>query len=244
MIVVLAAFVLIGYTRRVPISTTSPGPDNEAVLKQLLDAKTVLFVSAHPDDIEFYCAGLVHTLRTHGAEVIFAIATRGGKGRQGAAKTRLEGLRSRHQLDSARTLGGAEVVFYDYPDKDLPSHVNQFAADLKRLIAQKKPDVILSWDPDFIYNPHLDHQAAAKAAKIATDAHGSKVCYYGTREPNLWFGFGDDVFQIKLRSIRAHRTEVPWYFLPFARRFLTKKDTGEGAKIGPKYAEVYRCVEW
>jgi len=243
-LLLLAVLVVIGYTRRVPISTNTPQSDNADLVAQLLSAKRVLFISAHPDDIEFYCAGLVHTLRKRGAEVTFAIGTRGGKGRQGAAKARLEGLRSRHQLDSARILGGAEVVFYDYPDKDLPSHVDEFAADLKRLVAQGKPDVVLSWDPDFIYNPHLDHQAAAKAARIATDALGSKVCCYGTREPNLWFGFEEDVFQVKLRSIRAHRTEVPWFFYPFARRFLTKKDIGEGAKIGSRYAEVYRCVDW
>jgi len=244
LLAVLAVLVVIGYTGPVPISTTNPQSDNAEMLNELLSARRVLFIGAHPDDIEFYCAGLVFTLRKRGGEVTFAIATRGGKGRQGAAKARLESLRSRHQLDSARTLGGVHVVLYDYPDKDLPSHVEAFASDLKTLIVKLKPDVVLSWDPDSIYNPHLDHQAAASAAKIATDSLGSKVCCYGTREPNLWFGFGDDVFRVKLRSIRAHRTEVPWFFYLFARRFLTKKDTGEGARIGSKFAEVYRCVEW
>ena len=239
----LAALIVIGYTRSVPISTNSPSPDNDALLGQLFATKKVLFVGAHPDDLEFYCGGLVHTLRQRGIEVTFAIATRGGKGRQGRAKARLEGLRSRHQLDAARILGGVDVALYDYPDKDLPSHVDEFAADLKRLISEKKPDIVFSWDPVFIYNPHLDHQAAARSAKIATDALDSKVCYYGTREPNLWFGYGEDLFQLKLRSIRAHRTETPWCFYPFARRFVYRKSTGEGAKIGAKYAEVYRCVE-
>ena len=241
---VLAAGVLfvIAYTRRVPISASPPLSDNADRVNELLSAKRVLFVGAHPDDIEFYCGGLVHTLLKRGAKVTFLIGTRGGKGRRGAAKARLEGLRTRHQFDSARILGGAEVVFCDYPDKDLPNHIEEFAGDIKALIEELKPEVVAGWDPDFIYNPHPDHRAAAAASMTAAEALGCRVCCYGTREPDLWFGFGESTFRVKLRSIRAHRTEVPWFFYPLARRFLIRKDTAEGAKIGSKYAEVYRCV--
>ncbi|MCX8052593.1 MAG: PIG-L family deacetylase [Armatimonadetes bacterium] len=238
-------YIMFRYTRGVPGSSASPQSNNAAMVRELMLAKRVMFVGAHPDDIEFYCGGFVHALCKRGVEVTLVIGTRGGKGRKGSAKRRLEDLRTRHQLDSARILGGAQVVFFDYPDKGLSNHVAEFANDLKNLIGKLKPDVVISWDPDFIYNPHPDHRAAAEAAKLAAVALGSRVCYYGTREPNLWFGFDNDASNIKLRAIRAHRTEVPWLFLPFARRFLTQKDSSEGAKIGSKYAEVYRCVgEW
>ncbi|MGB9618938.1 MAG: PIG-L deacetylase family protein, partial [Armatimonadota bacterium] len=243
-IVAGAALTVLAYTRRVPVSSGSPAPDNPELVREVLSSKTVLFVGAHPDDIEFYCGALVHSLLKRGARVTFAIGTRGGKGRQGAAKRRLEGLRTRHQLDSARILGGAEVVLYDYPDKDLPNHVGEFADDLKGLIGKLKPDIVVSWDPDYIYNPHLDHQAGAKAARVAVEASGAKALYYGTREPDLWFGFDEETFRMKLRSIRAHRTEVPWFLYPLARRFLIRKDTAEGAKTGYKYAEVYRRAAW
>lgn len=240
--VLIAATALFVYTRPVPISNNMPQPNNSALLSEIFEAKKALFVGAHPDDIEFYCGGLVYLMREKGIDVIFAVATRGGKGRGGRAKDRLEGLRSRHQLDAARILGGARVVLYDYPDKDLPSHIDEFARDLKTLIAEEKPDIIFSWDPDYIYNPHLDHQAAAKSARTATE--GRDVCFYGTREPNLWLGYGEDVFRVKLRSLRAHRTETPWYFFPLAKRFLVKKSRGEGVAVGSEYAEVFRfCVE-
>ncbi|MDH7602941.1 MAG: PIG-L family deacetylase, partial [Armatimonadota bacterium] len=183
---------------------------------------------------------LVWSLRQQKAHVTFAIGTRGGKGKRGKAKEHLESLRSRHQLDAARVLGGVEVVLFDYPDKNLSSHVARFASDLSRLIAQKKPDLVLAWDPEHIYNPHPDHQAAARAAVTALESTPCAVCYYGTTQPNLWLGFSEDVFRIKLKAIRAHRTEVPWFFYPLAKRFLAKKDGAEGAKIGSRYAETYR----
>lgn len=237
-----AGYVFYRYTGPVPISQTEPTTDNDALRQRIFDAKEVMFVGAHPDDIEFYCGGLVHLLRKAGAQVTFVLATRGGKGRVGGAKKRIEGLRTRHQHDAARILGGVNVIFYDYPDKELPDYVQPLADDLRRLIHREKPDIVFSWDPDYIYNPHPDHQAAARAVEMG--AAGSTMCFYGTREPNLWIGYGEDVFRLKLRSLRAHRTETPWYFWPLARRFLTRKSIGEGAKIDARYAEVYRFEDW
>ena len=220
------------------MSAINPPSDNSEQCEQLLSVKKALFVGAHPDDIESYCAGLIHMMRRRGTDVIFAVASRGGKGRSGAAKRNLESLRSRHQSDSAEILGGARVVLYDYPDGSLPRYVEPFADDLKVVISQEKPDVIFSWDPDYIYNPHPDHQAAADSARTATA--GSEVCYYGTREPDLWVGCDEDVFRVKLESIRAHRTETPWYYYPLVKRVLLRRLIREGQKIGAKYAEVLR----
>jgi N,N'-diacetylchitobiose non-reducing end deacetylase len=241
--ILFAAFLLFVYTRPVHVSAARPTQDNTRLREDLFKSKKVLFVSAHPDDIEFYAAGLVHLLRERGVEVVYAIGTRGGKGRTGRAKARLEGRRTHDQLDAARIIGGARVVFYDYPDKALPSHVSAFANDLRALIEREKPDVVFSWDPDYIYNPHPDHVAAAQAAEIAIDATGARACFYGTREPNLWIGYGEDVFRLKLRSLKAHRTETPWPYFLLGKRFLTRKSVGEGAKIGTKYAEVFRCSD-
>lgn len=240
-VIAFAVMFAMRYTRAVPISQTNPRPENDRLVTRILSAKRALFVSAHPDDVEWYCGALVHEMRSRGTEVTFAIATRGGKGLNGAAKRSLEGLRTRHQGNAARVLGGVEVVLYDYPDKKLPEHIEEFARDVELLIKKEQPDLVFSWDPDHIYNPHLDHQAAARAARIAADRLGSKTCYFGSTEPNVWFGFDDNAFKVKLRSIRAHRTEAPPIWFSLGKRFLLKKSKGEGEKIGAKYAEVFRC---
>ena len=217
-----------------------PAADNVDRAERLLSARKAVFVAAHPDDIEFYCGGLVHLMLKRGADVLFAVGTRGGKGRRGAAKERIERLRSGHQLDSARILGGARVEFFDYPDGALSEHVSPLAEELRSLIGREKPSIVFSWDPDFIYNPHPDHQAAADAARMALGSSEVRSIYYGTREPDTWVGYGEDVFRIRLQSLRAHRTEVPWFYYPWARRTVANRSAGEGAKIGCKYAEVFR----
>lgn len=214
--------------------------DNLQLLSSIFEAKKILFIGAHPDDIEFYCGALVYMLRQRGVDVTFAIATKGGKGRSGKAKARLENIRSRHALDAAEILGGANVVLHDYPDKSLSDFIEQFTEDLKSLIVKEKPDIIFSWDSDFIYNPHPDHQAAALSGKKA--AKNCKVCYYGTREPNLLLNFNEDIFNINLKSVRAHRTETPWYYYPLVKRVLRKRLAEAGKIINAKYAEAFRTL--
>lgn len=238
----LGVFLVYAYTRPVRISPNRPSKHNDDLIKEILSAKNVLFIGAHPDDVEFYCAALVYEMRRNGTDVSFAIATRGGKGRQGNAKARLEKLRTLNQKDAADILGGADIILYDYPDKALPSHVNDFSDDLKKLIAKKQPDLILCWDPDYIYNPHPDHQAAADSAQKALKDYKGKVCYYGTHNPNLWYGYDRPVFNIKYKSLRAHRTETPWPYSTMVKRLLVKRTGGEGAKINAEYAETYRVI--
>lgn len=226
-----------------PVSSNQPTNENDSMREDLLSSKKVLFISAHPDDIEFYCGGVVSMLCECDACVIFAIGTRGGKGCKGWRKRRFERLRTQHQMDSARILGGAKIVFFDYPDKELHRFIDPFARDLKELIDNEHPDIILSWDPDYIYNPHSDHQAAADAARFAATGSDARIAYYGTRKPNLWIGFDEETYRIKLKSLKAHRTETPWYFFDLlTKKPFVEKLMGEGKKIGAKYAEVLRVV--
>lgn len=210
------------------------------MLEDILKSRKALFVGAHPDDIEFYSAALVRMLRENGAEVVYAIGTRGGKGWAGRARMWLERRRTRDQMKSARIIGGAKVVFFDYPDKGLPAHVTAYAQDLRALIGVEEPDIVFSWDPDFIYNPHPDHVAAAQAAESATEDVNVHQCFYGTRKPDLWVGYGDDIMKLKIRALRAHSTETIWPFFLRGKRYLMLRSAGEGAKIGAKYAEVFR----
>lgn len=205
---------------------------------QLFEAKSALFIGAHPDDIEFYCGGLVYMLQANGCQVTFAVGTRGGKGYTGWMKRRLERLRTAHQHDSAHILGGAKVVLYDYSDKSLANDVQSYAQDLKTLIKNINPDVIFTWDPDFIYNPHSDHQAAAQAGRIASEKRC--IYYYGTREPNVWIGFDINIMQIKIKALRAHRTETPWYYWMLIRGSFLTRHKNAGVKVGERYAEALR----
>lgn len=174
----------------------------------------------------------------HGIDVTYAIATKGGRGKNGEAKKRLEDLRSKYQLDAAEVLGVKNATMFNYPDKGLSEHIQPFARDLITLIERIQPDIIFSWDPDYIYNPHPDHCAAAQAGAIAGEHRN--LIFYGTRRPEFRVGYGEDIFQRKIQSLKAHRTETPWYYLPIVKLILKKRHIPQGKIAGFKYAEVFR----
>lgn len=224
-----------------PISPNNPTERNETACESLLAAKRALFVGAHPDDIEYRAGGLVYVMRQRGVEVIFAIATRGGKRLPDPLRRALERTRTRHQMRSAEILGGVEVILYDYPDGALPDFVQSFAEDLRSVIVARKPDVLLSWDPDFISNPHPDHQAAADAARAV--CFGGRTCLYGTLQPNLWMGLDEESLRTKICALKAHRTETPWFYFDLCmKKRLIADMAAEGEKIGREYAETLRIA--
>lgn len=224
-----------------PISPNNPTENNAALCEALLASKSALFVGAHPDDIEFRAGGLVHIMRQRGVEVIFCIATRGGRGLPGPVGRALERIRTRHQMLAARILGGVEVILYDYPDGRLRDFVQPFAEELRSLISSRQPDVLLAWDPESISNPHPDHQAAADAARTASS--DLRTCFYGTLQPNLWVGLDDESLTAKIRALKAHGTETPWvYFDLRVKKHLIAGLRAEGAKIGCDHAETFRTA--
>ncbi len=217
-----------------------PKSDNPNLVQALFEAKRALFIGAHPDDIEFYCGGLVYNLALAGVDVSFLVATRGGKGRTGRAGERLEKLRSIHQMRAACILGHVNVQLCDYPDKLLAQCVKPFADDIHAAIESIDPDFIFCWDSDFIYNPHPDHQAVADACRIATEGARAKVICYGTERPSLRISLNYNAYLAKIKSLRAHRTETPWYYWLIIGQRLRRKLAQDGAAIMCNYAEVYR----
>jgi LmbE family N-acetylglucosaminyl deacetylase len=229
------------YTCVVPDQSDNRSDSNAMRCEALLGSKRALFVGAHPDDIEFRAGGLVYLLRKRGAELVFAIATRGGKGLAWPLRRHLERLRTRHQLRAAEILGSIEVVFYDYPDGALRDLVEPLTQDLISLIDARAPDVVLCWDPQFVSAPHPDHKAAADAASRA--ARDVKACFYGAPTPNLWVALDKEAVRAKIRAIRAHATEAPpLYFDLRARKWLLAWMAKEGARIGCDYAETFRIA--
>jgi len=59
--------------------------------------KTLLVVSAHPDDMEFGCSGTVYKLINKGYEAILVVATNGESGFKQAPKPRKERIKIREE---------------------------------------------------------------------------------------------------------------------------------------------------
>lgn len=128
-----------------------------------------LVVSAHPDDIEFGCAGTVAKWADEGAEITFCIVTDGSTGTQDRALMG-GGLAKARRLESERAasvLGAKEIKWLDYRDGYV-----EYTLDLRKDIARQfrihRPHRYVVMDPaptvDDRFVNHPDHRAVGQAS--------------------------------------------------------------------------------
>lgn len=124
-----------------------------------------LCIVAHPDDVEFYCAGVVLLMTRRGATVDIAVATSGDKGARDTTRSRaaVARMREQEQREAARKLGVQRVVFLRHPDAELVESL-ELRRQLVREIRTTKPDVILTFDPNVPYRFHPDHRVVGRVA--------------------------------------------------------------------------------
>ncbi|CAN5293094.1 PIG-L family deacetylase [soil metagenome] len=125
--------------------------------------KTVLAVWAHPDD-EITSAGTLARLARSGAQVTLVYLTHGeGAHFTGYTADQLYRMRPQEALAAGHVLGISDVVVLDYGDGKLPrADAAAAKADLKRLIAYRRPSTVISFDTKVGYYGHADHVQAGR----------------------------------------------------------------------------------
>ncbi len=208
------------------------GPD------ALLTARRILFVGAHPDDIEFYCGATIRLMDQKRISVSYLIATKGDHNLPGFLGRLMKKIRTGDQHKAALALGVSDVTILDYPDGRLSDHIQDFQRDLRAVANAKRPDIVVSWDPSHIYNPHPDHEAVGQAVRAANLR--CKLAYFGTTEPDLLVPVDNIMLKAKLKSIRCHTTEAPWFYYFIQRISILRRLRRAGAMAGLSMAECYR----
>jgi len=120
---------------------------------------------AHPDDIEFFCAGSVVLMTRRGVHVDFVLATSGDKGTEdpkidGPA---LAARREEEQKRAASLLGADQVEFLRHADAELTESL-ELRGEFVRAIRRSRPDVLLTFDPTPGYRQHPDHRVVGRMA--------------------------------------------------------------------------------
>lgn len=211
------------------------GPDDRRI-------KRALCLVAHPDDIEFYCAGSVVMMTRHGAVVDFVVATSGDKGtRVGTmSRAKLARLREREQEIAAEVLGVKRVVFLRHPDAELVESL-ELREELVREIRTTRPDVIFTFDPNVPYRFHPDHRVVGRVAldaawpsardpltfpKSGSPHETAEAWCFGGEQPNLEVDVSEVLDQkIEARVAHASQTSSPaalrrrWRYTARVERF-------------------------
>jgi LmbE family N-acetylglucosaminyl deacetylase len=134
--------------------------------------RRVLFVTAHPDDVDFGSAGTVAAFTGAGLDVTYCIVTNGEAGGSDRSVPRAEMalLRQDEQRAAASTVGVTDVRFLGHPDGMVEAS-RALRRDISRVIREVRPERVVTQSPDrnwdFMYASHPDHLAAGEAAVCA-----------------------------------------------------------------------------
>jgi LmbE family N-acetylglucosaminyl deacetylase len=178
--------------------------------------KTLMCIMAHPDDIDFGCAGSVAKWCDQGWTVYYVLATSGDKGTHDKAMTRQElaAIREEEQREAARVLGVKECIFLGYPDGWVQP-TTELRGQIVRLFRQYKPDVALTWDGFRSEFNHVDHRNIGIAVRDALFPAVRDHLYYAEH-------LEEGLDEHRVNELLLSGSDKPNYFVDISA-FLEKK---------------------
>ncbi len=209
-----------------------------------------LFVSAHPDDLEFSCANLIRYLAQKGHEVRILCLTKGEFGifDQNWIGPRLARIRVQelHKAAKINAIPPEKIFFGEFIDgflKFTSESVNKIISWLNRL----QPDIIFAPEAFYAYYFQTDHINCGKIMYYIFHSCQDRLLkpiqnlyFYNTLNPNFWWPFND--LTLGKQSFLQHRSQ--WWFIRWIMLFYSiDKVNFWWKQLGPwKYAERYRRI--
>jgi len=226
--------------------------------------ESVMAIAAHPDDIEFGCAGTIARWLQEGARAAYVLVTSGDVGiaKPDMSKAKAAEIRETETLAAARVVGVDDVTFLRVPD-GMVENTMALRKQLVHQIRRFKPEVIITADPTVIFPPtgginHPDHRAVGLAvvdavfpasgqphlfAELADEgftAHKVRKVYLTARGTGDTYINISHTIDLKIEALRQHASQVgEWEDLDKRIRERTAK-LGAGKEMA--YAESFRVI--
>jgi LmbE family N-acetylglucosaminyl deacetylase len=215
----------------------------------------ILAIGAHPDDIEFACAGTLARCIGRGDQVTIAIVCRGESASCGMTAEELVAVRSKEAADAARVLG-ADLIQMGCPDYGVWYNREMLTA-LTDVIRRAQPDVIIThYSADYGGDHNNTLKLAVDASLAATvsnfqtptPALGKMPILY-MMEPVGGYGFQPqtyvdvtDTLAIRLKMMDCHKSQIAWmsrYGGFDSKLYIETVARFRGYQCGAKYAEGF-----
>jgi LmbE family N-acetylglucosaminyl deacetylase len=226
----------------------------------------VLAIHAHPDDVEFQCAGTLALLLEAGCDVVIATMTPGDCGSAEHDCETIAEIR-RGEARASAALIGAEYLCLEFRDLAIFND-DDSRRRVTEALRRTRPDIILTAPPiDYL----CDHEMTSVLVRDA--CFGASCPNYATRQwdpaqplqgiPHLYFvdpiegrdregrpaavDFYVDVsrgFEIKRRMLACHASQRDWLFRQHGIDEYMESQANwgahRGAEIGVEKAEAFR----
>jgi LmbE family N-acetylglucosaminyl deacetylase len=225
-----------------------------------------MVIMAHPDDIEFSCAGTVARWVKEGAEVAYVLVTSGDVGIADLSISREDAMaiREKEQDAAAAVVGVKEVIYFREGDGTVENTM-ALRKRLVREIRRFKPEAVIITDPMVLwagdeYINHPDHRAVGMAAVDAIfpaagqphlfqelrdeglEAHKVRKVYamnWGEGGKTTVFVNVSDTIDLKIEALKKHVSQLnEWDPAEMVRQWAA--ESAKGKEMA--YAESYRVV--
>jgi LmbE family N-acetylglucosaminyl deacetylase len=232
-----------------------------------MNHEVVAVFGAHPDDLDWSCAGTAAAWARAGREVYYVLTTSGESGedhQRGLVlpPEEMAEIREAEQHLAATILGVKEVLFMRQRDGRLEPSL-AFRDQIVNVLRRLKPHIVISMDPahwsfDNFYLYHPDHRATALAVYDAIyPAAGTatytpdpdqglpphkvrQVFFSASAQPNIHVDITETI-ELKVQALTSHRSQLTE---PEAlARIIRENAAKNGAKVGCRYAERFRRME-
>lgn len=225
--------------------------------------ESAMAIVAHPDDIEFSCAGTAARWAKAGARIAYLLCTSGDVGiaEPGMTRARATEIREAESRAAAEIAGVRDVIFLREPDGMLEATI-ALRKRIVREIRRFRPEVIITGDPTVVFSSadyinHPDHRAAAQAALDATfpaagqpnlfeelaaeglTAFKPRKVYITAWDKGDTYVSIDETIDVKVAALRAHKSQMrDWDPEPMIREWSAEAAKGKEMQ----YAESFRVV--
>lgn len=214
----------------------------------------IIFFQAHPDDLEFNCAQLMHYLaiKSKRKYIIKIVSiTKGEFGLPDAKYDKFKGkflakVRTR-ELYNAQSIHGISpknIVFFGYID-GFVKFDKDFINRIADYIRKEKPDIIFAPEPIYTWYYHMDHVNTGKA--IFYIIHNKLIdslpilYFYSSLSPNFFFPFKKEDIGLVNQLLACHKTQ--YWLMKYMMLIYKPIMRLAGRKIdGCKYAEPFRRI--
>lgn len=160
----------------------------------------ILAIGAHPDDIEFGCAGTIIQYIQAGHNVYLFVLTAGSFGGDPE-------VRRNEQRESAKLMGVKDLFLGDFKDTELEGN-RELILKIEEILNRVSPHTVFL---NYLDDVHQDHRALAQAGVSAT-RYIKEVLFYEVPttqhfEPDVFVDI-QNVLDKKLQLLKVHASQV------------------------------------
>jgi LmbE family N-acetylglucosaminyl deacetylase len=166
----------------------------------MIQTMNILAIGAHPDDIEYGCAGTLIKYAERGHHIFLMVLTSGQEG--GSTE-----IRQQEQEAAAEIMKVQKVFWGNYHDTQLPLN-KELIEKIEEVLGEVKPDLILVNYGD---DTHQDHRILTQATMSAT-RYVRNVLFFEVPttqnfNPQVFVDISDTLEQ-KFKVLEAHASQV------------------------------------